>query len=386
MDYIESEALLDIPVQARSLRSLAPREKRRFRESREILAGGGGAHALLLADIPLEGPGVFEALLAQSWAVRFEAPEQMVRLAQAAVEVAQHLDLQGQDPRRLEDLKARAWGELGNAYRAADRLQSSREAFGRAYRSMQAGTGDPYLKARLFEVEGSLLGAWRDFPLALPRLRRMASTYLELQETHLAGRALIILALYTFYSGSADEALVLNEEGTRLIDRERDPALFLFSLHNHLLFLVDLKLYSQAKKVLFKSRQNLIYKDRISALRLRGVEGQIAYGLGQIVSAEIAFRECRDGFAEAGMSFLAAITALELAMPLTKLGREEEAEREVIAAREIFLSLEVFSEYLGAVLFLEELFQRREVTAELIEATVDHIKRKSLLVRPRRLR
>jgi tetratricopeptide (TPR) repeat protein len=386
VDYIESEALLDVPVQARSLRSLAPREKRRFREARQALADGGGVRSLALADIPLTGLGLFEALFAQSWAVRFADPEQMVRLAQAAVEVVQHLDSRGRDPRRLADVKARAWGELGNAYRAADRLQSAREAFGRAYRFMQAGTGDPYLRARLFEIEGSLLGAWRDFPLALPRLRSMANAYLDLQETHLAGRALIILALYTFYGGSAEEAVQLNEEGIRLIDREHDPALFLFSLHNHLLFLVDLKLYPQAKKLLFKNRRNLIYKDRINALRLRIIEGKIAYGLCQTVSAEIAFREARNGMADAGMSFHTAITTLELAMALMKLGREEEAEMEVIAAREIFLSLEVYGEYLGSVLFLEETFRRSEATAEMIEATVAHIWRKALLARPQRLR
>ncbi|HEX6898880.1 MAG TPA: hypothetical protein VF789_04170 [Thermoanaerobaculia bacterium] len=386
MDYLESEALLDLPIQARALRSLASREKRRFSEAWRVLMGGGGVRALVLADLPLTGLGVFEALLAQSWMVRFADPEQMVLLAQAAVDVIQHLDHRRHDPRVLADLKARAWGELGNAYRVADRLQSAREAFGKAYRFMQAGTGDPYLRARLFEVEGSLLGTWRDFPLALPRLRSIADTYLDLKETHLAGRALIILALYTFYSGSAEEAIQLNDRGSQLIDRQRDPALFLFSLHNHLLFLVDLKLYSQAKKLLFKNRGNLIYKDRISFFRLRNIEGKIAYGLGQIVSAEIAFREARDGMAESKMSFHAALLTLELAMALMKLLRVDEAEKEVIAAREIFLSLEVYDEYLGSVLFLEELFRRQEATAELIEATVEHIWKKSLLVKPRQLR
>ncbi len=98
--------------------------------------------------------------------------------------------------------------------------------------------------------------------------------------------------------------------------------------------------------------------------------------MGNLISAEIAFREVKEGFWSAGMSFHAAILALELAMALKSLGQVEEALAEVVAAREIFLSLEVYREYLGAVIFLEEAFRRGEATAEIIEATVAQINRK----------
>ena len=47
---------------------------------------------------------------------------------------------------------------------------------------------------RLFDLEASLLGAWREFPLALPRLASLSNLYQDLSETHLAGRALITQA------------------------------------------------------------------------------------------------------------------------------------------------------------------------------------------------
>jgi tetratricopeptide (TPR) repeat protein len=309
----------------------------------------------------------------------------MVRLAEVALEVSKDFAYKTQ-PKWVADLQARAWGELANAFRAADRLRSAQWAFGEAYALLQRGTGDPYLKARLFDLEASLMGTLREFPMALLRLNSLSSLYIDLGETHLAGRALITAALYTFYQGDAQEAIEINQNGVKLIDQPRDPALFMFALHNHLLFLVDLKLYPKAHRLLFDNRRNLIYKDRISALRLRGIEGRINYGIGNLISAEIAFREVKGGFSAAGMSFHTAILALELAMVLRSLNKTEEALEEVIAAREIFLSFEIYREYLGSVIFLEEAFRRGEATAELIEATVAQINRKWLQVGPRQMR
>jgi hypothetical protein len=349
-----------------------------------LLASGGEIQTLLRANMPLAGVGIYEAILSQSWSVRFDDPEAMIRLAEAAVEVAQGFARKTQI-RRAADLQARAFGELANAYRAADRLRSSQLAFGEAYTCLQKGTGDPYLKARLFDLESSLLGTLREFPLALKRLDSLTRIYLDLGECHLAGRASIVQALYTFYSGEAVEAVSLNEKGINLIDRQLDPALFLLALHNHLLYLADLKLYSKAKRLLFDNRRNLIYEGRINALRLRGLEGRIEYGMGNLVSAETALREARDGLTETGMSFLVALLSLELAMVLRSQNRIEEGLKEVIAAREIFLSFEIYREYLGAILFLEESFKRGEVTTELIEATVTQINRKWIQVGPRRM-
>jgi tetratricopeptide (TPR) repeat protein len=380
---IEPEILLDVPVQARALGKLSPRERGRYRRARTLLAAGG-VREIPRAGMCVAGRGVYEALLAQSWSVRFDDPDEMVRLSEIALDVAQRFT--GGSQRLVADLQARAWGELANAYRAADRLRAAQLAFGEAYALLQRGTGDPYLKARLFDLEASLLGTLRELPMALHRLSSLANLYLDLGETHLAGRALITNALYTFYDGNAEEAIEINQRGTSLIDRSKDPALFMFSVHNHLLFLVDLKLYPKALRLLFDSRRDLIYKDRVNALRLRWVEGRINYGLGSLISAETAFREAKEGFSTAGMSFHSALLALELAMVLMGLNRTEEALDEVIAAREIFLSFEIYREYLGSVIFLEEAFRREEATAELIEATVAQINRKWLQVGPRQMR
>lgn len=376
---IEPEILLNVPIQARALAKLSLRERARYQRARKLLAKGS-VQALPQAGICVSGRGVYEALLAQSWSIRFDDPNEMVRLAEIALDVSRRLT---SSARWVADLQTRAWGELANAFRTADRLRMAQLAFGEAYTLFAIGTGDPYLQARLFELEASLLGALREFPIAIYRLSTLSNLYLGINEIHLSGRALITNALYTFYSGNAEEALEINKKGISLIDKSQDSDLFMHALHNHLLFLVDLKLYPEAQKLLFLNRRNLIYKERINALRFRGLEGRIDYGLGNLISAEIAFREAKEGLAEAGMSFLAAILSLDHAMALKSLNRTDEALEEVTAAREIFLSLEVYREYLGSVIFLEESLRRGEATTELVEATVALINRKWVQTGPR---
>lgn len=377
------DIVTDMPLQACSLEHLPQREYVRFQRARSLLSLGGSIRSLVIGDIPLAGPGVLEALLTQSWAVRFSSPKEMIRLAETALEVALTLDRGKFGTRYVADLQARAWGELANAYRVGDKLRLGQHAFGQAYALLPQGTGDPYLRAHLLDLEASLLGKWREFPLALSRLKTLSNLYQDLDELHLAGRALIIRALYTFYNGDAETALKLNDEGLSLIDRDRDPTLLVLAIHNHLLFLVDLGHYGLAKRALFENRRHLLYQDRLNALKLRGIEGRISYGLGQIESAEITFREVKQGFDESGLSFSAALIRLELAMVLVYQNRIEEAEQEVIAAQNIFFSLEIYREYLGALLHLQECFRRREATVELIEFTITYLWRKELQRPPR---
>lgn len=375
---------IDVPLQAKSLSRLSRRERTRYLRAMSLLAQGEGARSLPHSDMPLSGFGVYEALLAQSWKVRFNDPQQMIHLAEVAVEVAQGFNSRGVGTKRVADLRARAWGELANALRAADQLYPSREAAGEAFFWFTRGTGDRYLMARLFDIEASLLGSWREFKLSLQRLEVLSDLYRELGELHLAGRAMITQALYTSYQGQTEKAVALNSEGLELIDRERDPVLHVMSVFNHLLFLVDRGQYAQAKRALFEHRRHLIFKTGIGALRLRWIEGRISYGLKNFGSAEIAFREAAEGMAQAGMTLHGALASLELSMALVSQDKHDEAEREVVAAREIFLSLKIYREHVGSIIFLEECFRRRNITPNLIESTVALLWRRALEVVPQR--
>ncbi len=383
---IEGEDSRDQPLLPRALERLPPREWVRYRQACSLLASGGGVHSLCRNDMSVTGLGVYAALLQWSWALRLSNPKEMIHLAEVAVEVVQDLDPQRYGAERVADLQAWALGALANAYRVADRLHLAERTFGKAYALRQKGSDDPYLKIRLLDLEASLLGVRREFDLALRRLTSLSGLYQELGDSHLAGRVLIKKALYTHYSGDSEEALRINEEGMQRINFQREPKLFMQAIHNHILFLVDLGRFTLAKRALFENRRNLIiYKDQISALRLRGIEGQIYYGLGELVSAEVAFSDAKEGLLKEEMSFYVALVSLELAMVFLRQGRVEDAEAEVIAAREIFLANEIYREYLGSLIYLEECLRLRDdATAELIEATVRYLRRQEIEKPPRR--
>jgi tetratricopeptide (TPR) repeat protein len=359
---------------------LPRRERARYRKALALLSSGGGVLALAgEGKMRLAGLGVYEALLTRSWSVRFSDPQEMCHLAEAAVHVAINLEPRRYGRRKVADLQARAWGELGNAYRAADRLKEAEEAFGEAFSLLKKGSGSKLLRARLRDFQVSLLGTLRNFKMALINFSVVPDLYREAGEPHLAGRALITKALYTHYNGKVHEAIQLNQEGLSLIDKSRDPVLVLTAVQNELLYLVEAGEFGRAKRVLFENRPRLtIGLGRISALKLLGVEGRISYGLKEYQSAERIFRDVKEGFAEVSLPFAGALATLDLALTLLCLERADEAEKEVLEATEIFFSLNINREILGAVILLEEIVRKREQSVSEFETVLRHIREKAI--------
>jgi hypothetical protein len=172
------------------------------------------------------GLGIYEALLARSWAVRFDDPREVCRLAEAAVEMAARFSPRTHGAQRVADLRARGWGELANACRVADRLREAKKAFGQAFAFVQRGTGDPLLKARLLDLEASFFGSLREFASAQDRLNLVPELYRQAGEPHLAGRTFIKKAVYLAYGGNPEEALRLHEEGSVSSTKSGSPILW----------------------------------------------------------------------------------------------------------------------------------------------------------------
>ncbi|HEV2856525.1 MAG TPA: hypothetical protein VHC97_27305 [Thermoanaerobaculia bacterium] len=322
------------------------------------------------------GLELLNKLLERSWAVRHEDPKRMATLARFAVEVAQNLDARRYAPELLADFEARAWGELGNAHRAADDLDEAGRAFGKAFALLARGTGDALLKTRLHELHASYLGARREFDLAFAALDAASSAHLELGDPHLAGRAILVKAIYTYYSGRPEQAILLTQKGLRMIGKDRDPNLAFFAIHNQLVFLVACNRFPEARRALAFHRANLEgAPGRINALKLRWLEGQISAGLQDWPSAESALREVREGFEDAGMSFHAALASLELALVWMRQGKHRDSEVLVLKTVEVFLALRIRREALGAMMVLGEAFKRQVATAGLLENTLSCLRR-----------
>ncbi|HEV8582664.1 MAG TPA: hypothetical protein VGX68_26655 [Thermoanaerobaculia bacterium] len=365
---------------ARRAASIPSIELERFRQALALLQSGCGVMALAKdGDMEIEGLGVYEALLTRSWEVRYTDPREMCHLARAAVEVAEQLNPEVHGGiHTVVDLQARAWGELANAHRVANRYYEAEQAFGMAFGLVRQGSGDPRLLTRLLSLEASLLGTLREFELALPRLANLAELSRKAGDLHQAGRALIKKALYTFYNGNTLEALRISSAALSLIEEERDPSLAMVAIQNQLLFLVDCGRYKEARKILFKNRVRLYSLGHLAQLKVRGIEGRIDYGLQQLDGAETAFREVKAGFEEAEMGFACALAGFDLAMTLMRQDRGEEATAEALQAAAMFEALSIHRELLGVVIYLEEEFRARRGTLMLLESTVRYLRRRML--------
>lgn len=364
---------------ARRLERLPPEERPRFQKALSLLSGGHDVFALTWqGDMPLSGLGVFEALLSRSWALRYKSPTQMRHLARVAVEMARSFDPRIYGEQAVADLQARAWGELANAYRVADKLHEAQDAFGWAFSHLESGTGDPLLKARLLDLKASWWGTRRHFEIALRTLEIVPALYREAGDAHLAGRTLITKALYTFYGGDATEAMFLNKQGRSLIDEEREPTLVSFAVYNDILYMIENERFEQAERWLFRNRARFQSFDAVNAVKLRGLEGRINYGLKRFPRAEIAFRAVIEGFDTHGLKFHRAIASLDLAMTLLRQNRYDEAHVEVLAAHQVFVALDIRREVLAAMVLLKEAFRLRNISLELLEGVVRYLRQKQI--------
>ncbi len=356
------------------------REDARVRNVASQLEAAGSLKALIdETDVPLQGFETLKALLERSWALRLENPREMVSLARAAVNVARNLDPRLFRSGLHEDLQAWAWGDLGNALRVRDDLDEAERAFGIAFEFLLQGTGDPNVKARLYDLHASFLGTRRQFDLAFAALDIAYSTYVELKDLHLAGKTRLVKALYTYYSGQPEEALRLNEEGLQAIEKGLDPDLEYSAVLNSLLFLVDCGRFFEAKKKLFLHRGDVQrYSGRVFSLKFRWIQARISAGLAEWTSAEQALTEVKDGFKEQGMRFHAALASLELALVWMRQSRYAEAEELALETVEVFVTLRIRREAFGALMILKDAFEKQRATVALLEDVVDFIRRSEI--------
>ena len=101
----------------------------------------------------------------------------------------------------IEDLRARAWGYIGNARRVRSDLHAAEGAFEEAYLQLEKGTEDPLERAILLDLEASLRRDQRRFDEAYKLLRRAISIFLQSGQKHRAGRSLVNLATVHHFMG-----------------------------------------------------------------------------------------------------------------------------------------------------------------------------------------
>lgn len=266
-----------------------------------------------------------EALLCLSFEERYRDPRKMLYFAERAQTVAGRLGPSFYGEAALCDLRARVWAEAANANRVNENFEDAEEAIKKARALLGKDVGDPLVRARIDDVEASLLKDQRRLAEAEALLDKVYRAYLRLGETHLAGRAKMTRGLSRIIAGEPLESVPFLRRALALLDAGRDPQLAAAAYHNLLFALTEAGELREAGRLLLESglRQKFA-DDPLNLLRLRWVEGKVMAGRGRYADAERIFAEVRAGFLERGLGFVAAVAGTDLAKALLKQAKMKE--------------------------------------------------------------
>jgi tetratricopeptide (TPR) repeat protein len=227
--------------------------------------GSGASEASRCCERKVAGPGSpgpscalfqgawphIEILLQQSFDLRYRDPREMLRLAKLAQEVADRPDSQVYGESLWLDLRARAWGELGNACRVNEQYQKAESAFATAHRLLDEGTGDLVLRARLHDLEASLRRAQRRFDEALALLEEICRIYRRLEMPRLVARAAISKGHCLYVAGRPLEAV----KCLRKAISQLDPKLAANAQQLLIDALVQAGKFTEAGEILLRTRR-----------------------------------------------------------------------------------------------------------------------------------
>jgi tetratricopeptide (TPR) repeat protein len=313
-------------------------------------------------------PILIDFLIEQSHGKRYKDTDAMLHFAHLALVAADSctVDIAGSEP-RLSDLRGRAWGCHGNSLRICGRLPEAEPAILTAQRYLEAGTGDPPLRARLYEFKTSLRMFQGRHPEAIEAAQEAASIYEAIGQTHNLASSLVQKAMACQYSGDSEEAVSVLNRAIPIIDPEKNPHLLLAACHNLVLNYIALDRPEQALSLYFETR-NLYkdFEDDLILLRVGWQEGQLLRDLGHLEAAETTLLQARKGFVDRNLAHEVAMVSLDLAWVYVKLGRVEQLKKTVTEAIPIFQALRVGREAIAALLQLQHGEEQEQKALELI--------------------
>jgi tetratricopeptide (TPR) repeat protein len=331
---------------------------------------------LLLSSPRFHSWGLFELLLERSLEAGINLPARGEELGLLALQLSEHLDAQYYGEALIEDLRARAWGYIGNSHRLRSDLQAADEAFVAAYKHLQRGTQDRLERAILLDLEASLRRHQRRFEQAFKLLRRAVAIFLEIDQRHRAGRSLVNLSTVYHYAGEPERGIPILFQAVELIDPEQEPRLLLCARHNLIDYLAASGRYLEAQRVYREARS--LYRsfpDAWSQNRRKWVKGKISYGLGQVEPAESLFLSARDGFIHEGIPYDTALVSLELAVLYAEQGRMADLKRLAAEMVPIFSSLHIHREALAALAYFRQAVETERVSLALVNGIAAYLRR-----------
>jgi tetratricopeptide (TPR) repeat protein len=332
--------------------------------------------AMLIANSERFGSwALCELLLERGFDCRFDDAGEYEELAETARVVASRLDVARYGKALVHDMRARALAHTANARRIhSSDLAAADELLRQAYAELAEGTGDPLELLTVIENERALRLRQNRFDQALALCERQRSLAERVNDQSLIGKALTDTGLVLIYLERFEESLTCFERAEEHLDPTRDSRILLATRHNRVSALQELGRLEQALDEL-DALKPLYYElgDRLTLLRLRGLEGELALSLRRYDLAEECFREARNGLMARDVAWEAAQMSLYLAKVHLLTGQTRETKELAQQILPIFRSASLTTEAVAAMLLFREAVLSETVTLQLVQQTLEFL-------------
>lgn len=356
------------------------RERARGRELFEELSRHPPAHQQLLIgnSSRFRHRALGEILLDHVHEAGFSDPARAVDTARLAVTLADLLagESRGEERELVEGLRARAWGQLGNALRIRADHAAAERAFATASALLASGRVGPLETARVLDYQASLKRDQRRFDEAAALMDRVISLYRKVGQKALLGRALKQKSMVCGESGDLEGEIALLRRALELLSPDREPRTFLAARHNLISALCEAGRPREAFSLLFHTRPLYLKQgDRMNLLRLRWLEGTVALGLERHEQAAVAFHEVREAFLELDLDYDAALASLDLTEVYALQGRTADVRRLAEEMLEVFQSRNIHREALGALAVLQQAARLEKAGIVLVRKVSSYLRK-----------
>ncbi len=312
---------------------------------------------------------ICQQLVAESHRQGFEEPTESLNLANLALAVAGELSEERYGSGAIEDLKARSWGQIGNAQRILNDFRNADAAFVAAKEHLLRGTEDPLERAWLLDLVASLRKDQNRLEESKKLQQASLGLFGEVGDCHQQGRALIKMSSLHTLAGEPEKALACLGMGVSLIDVEIEPLLALSAVENWCWALLDCGRYEEARAALQKARQVLgsLGGHEVDRFRQRRLEGRIEMALGNDWRAEQALLVARQGFLRCHRSLQVAEVTLDLALLYARSGRTADMKQLVVEILPIFESRDLHDDAMAALILFRQAVESEQATLSLVE-------------------
>ncbi len=319
--------------------------------------------------------GVLERLLDRSWEQRFESSERAEHLAHLALLVTDRLDASRYSAESIEDMRARAWGYIGNARRIRAELTGATQAFAMAFNHLRHGTREPIEYASLLDLQASLRRAQRRFLDALRLLRHAFDLFEAVGDRHRAGRTLLGIETVLNYAGYPEKGIPLLYKAIELIDASQEPRVLVCAWHNLIDSLVDAGRHLEARRLLSRAQPFFVRFPEVEKSRSEWLSGKIALGLRQDEEAETLLLRARAGFLAEDAPFEVAMISLELSILYSRQGRTQELKELAAEMMQFFSSRQIHREAAAALAFWKHAVDTETAGLDLATRLLAFVKR-----------